>query len=120
MDAADAEIRAWLLTQPRRVSHGEMARLCRARFGMSAWGEDRIRAELMSYPAPRGKQPGAMRDPEMLAFINDRIGTMTYVQLAAECRARFGVIAPSKSSLHRYARSIGQRHSTIERHSRGD
>lgn len=120
MSAADAEIRSWLLAQPRRVPHGEMARRCRARFGADAWGEDRIRAELMSFPAPRGKQPGAMRNPEMLAFINERIGTMSFVELAAECRARFGAIAPSKSSLHRYARSIGERHSAIERRSRGN
>lgn len=120
MSTADTEIRSWLLAQPRRVPHGEMARRCRERFGAGAWGEDRIRAELMSFPAPRGNQPGAMRDPKMLAFINDRIGTMTFVELAAECRARFGAIAPSKSSLHRYARTIAERHSTIERRSRGD
>jgi len=42
----------------------------------------------------------------MVAFINERIGTMPYEKLAAECRERFGPRAPSKSALHRYRQRL--------------
>ena len=50
----------------------------------------------------------AMRNAEVLAFVNARIGTMTFSALAEEMsRAGFGDKAPSRSGLHRYAHRIG-------------
>ena len=42
-------------------------------------------------------------DPEVREFVHAHVDTMTFPQLATECRERFGdERAPSKSALHRY------------------
>lgn len=105
--AKDIEIVSWLLVQPAGQTHADLARACAARFGADAWGEDRLRGALLSLPRKRGALPRAMRDPDVLAFVNARIGMMTYSDLAAECRARFGAKAPGRSALHRFAHRIG-------------
>lgn len=117
--AKDMEIASWLIVQPAGLSHAQIAHACAARFGPYAWGEDRIRATLVSLPRKGGAMPIAMRDDAVLAFINARIGTMTYSDLAAECRARFGEKSPSRSSLHRYAHRIGGLKRTLNRQLNG-
>lgn len=52
----------------------------------------------------RPGHPGKIdRDPEVKAFVDANLAAMTFMDLAQECRARFGADrAPSKSSLSRY------------------
>lgn len=119
LGAKDMEVASWLIVQPSGLSHAEIAKACTARFGPDAWGEDRIRATLVSLPRKGGPVPVTMRDPEVLAFVNARIGTMTYSALAKECRARFGDKAPSRSGLHLYAHRIGGLKRTLNRQLNG-
>lgn len=45
----------------------------------------------------------ALRDPDVRAFVDERLGSSTFVALEAACRALFGQErAPSKSALQRY------------------
>lgn len=42
-------------------------------------------------------------DPELRAFVDERLPTMTFGQIAAACAKRFGRgRAPGKSAVHRY------------------
>jgi hypothetical protein len=51
----------------------------------------------------RGQPAKIDRDPEVRAFIEARIGELTYDRLAAEARAAFGVRrAPSRSAIQRW------------------
>ncbi len=46
-------------------------------------------------------------DPDLRAFIDERLATMTYRQIVAACREKFGLErAPSKSAISRYWISI--------------
>lgn len=119
LGAKDMEIASWLIVQPAGLCHAEIAKECAVRFGSDAWGEDRIRATLVSLPRKGGAMPMAMRNAEVLAFVNARIGTMTFSALAEECRKRFGDKAPSRSSLHRYAHRIGGLKRTLNRQLNG-
>lgn len=102
MNTDDVEIASWLVMQPRNILFPVLASQCADRFGGAAWGEDRIRSFILRLPEKTRRPRAVSGNPEMVAFINERIGTMPYAKLAEECRARFGSVAPSRSALHRH------------------
>ncbi len=102
MNAEDVEIASWLVMQPRNIPFPVLASQCADRFGGAAWGEDRIRSFILRLSDKTRRPRAVSGNPEMVAFINERIGTMPYAKLAEECRARYGQEAPSKSALHRH------------------
>lgn len=102
MKADDVEIASWLVMQSRNIPFPVLASQCADRFGGAAWGEDRIRSFILRLSDKTRRPRAVSGNPEMVAFINERIGTMPYAKLAAECRERFGSDAPSKSALHRH------------------
>ena len=42
------------------------------------------------------------RDPDLKAFIQERLGKMEISEIAAACAAKFGQKAPSRSAIHRF------------------
>jgi hypothetical protein len=110
---ADGEVRAFVDSAPRRWTYSEVAARCREKFGRErAWPKARIVAYfLASNRLLRGKPFNVMRDPEVLAFVNERIARVPYTALADECRSRFGrKRAPSRAALHRYAEFLRRLH----------
>lgn len=102
MNTDDVEIASWLVMQPRNIPFPVLSSQCADRFGGAAWGEDRIRSFILRLPEKTRRPRAVSGNPEMVAFINECIGTMPYAKLAEECRVRFGPEAPSKSALHRH------------------
>lgn len=49
-----------------------------------------------------GRGHKVLADPEVRAFVDASLETMTFTAIAKVCRERFGTRAPSRSSLHRY------------------
>lgn len=66
-------------------------------------------------PGQGGRSPIEF-DPELAAFIRDRLGRDRLTAIAAACRSRFGPSrAPSKSAIHRYWLRLNGRKSTPKR-----
>lgn len=55
----------------------------------------------------QGVPPRVLRDPELRAFVDECLPSMTFSEIADACVGRFGrKRAPSRSALHRYWRSV--------------
>lgn len=103
-DYFDTEVRAFIDGAPRSSTYSEMARRCVERFGARrAWSRDMIFRYVNDPARPaRTRRSRIESDPEVCAFVDDRLGLLTLEELCALCHEQFGAArAPSKSGLHR-------------------
>ena len=96
--SGDNDITRFLASLPRDLPYSELAERCAKRFGARAWSAGKIKAWWIALP------PGSPieRDPDLRAFIDDRLGRWTLTRLAEACRSEFGSHAPKRSAIHRY------------------
>lgn len=62
-----------------------------------------------THPRRKGRPSRLDRDPEIRAFVEDRLDRMTLEQIVRECRDRFDDRAPSKSAVHRHWNRLRRR-----------
>jgi hypothetical protein len=104
-DFDDAEIRAFIDAQPSELTYSDLAALCLKRFGPErAWSREKIALYwLASHPARRGGESSKiLGQPDVLPFVQDRVGRLTVDEIVTACRETFGERAPSRSAIHRY------------------
>lgn len=104
----DQEVEDFIRSCPRTMTYSEIGRTIQERFGQArAWSRTRIFEFWTEVSGDSKGRPGKMdTDPEVLHFVDDRIGRMTYSEIEAEGRQRFGPRAPSRSVLHRYHQKV--------------
>lgn len=105
----DADIRAFLEGLRRDATYSEMATACRERFGVErAWSRSTIaRYWRQTHPIFKGTPSPIESDAEVQAFLDDRLGRLTFEEIAAACRRHFGADrAPSRSAIHRYWKRV--------------
>jgi hypothetical protein len=102
---ADREVADFLDRLPRTMPYSEMAAACAERFGPErAWS----RAEIILYwerrlPRKWGRFSFVNKDPEVAAFLEDRLGRLTVGEARAACLAQFGPDrTPGRSTIHRF------------------
>ena len=108
MPDRDQEIAAYIENLPRHLTFSRIAEQLRCRFGPRAWSRSRI-VRYWYTLHPNGRRPVSRldADPEVRAFVEDRLGRLTLDGVLAECRRRFGPQrTPSKSSLQRHWQKI--------------
>lgn len=102
----DREVAAFIDGLPRYLTYSEIRSALVRRFGENrAWSELAI-VEYWTTRSPQRRRHLSRfdRDPELTAFVADRLDRLTLDDLAAACRERFGAErAPSRSALHRHA-----------------
>lgn len=110
---SDAELIAFLETQPRSMTYSDLSALMAEKFGATvAWDAAAIRQHFLRKPA--AGRPGFARDPEVRAYILDRIWRLTGKEILDGLRTTFpDRKLPSKSSLYRWiaaerARQLGE------------
>jgi hypothetical protein len=108
-DAAD--IAAFIDAAPRQLTYSELARLCAERFGERTWSEDEIRIYCWRVWRRRRRDGSRIeRDPEVKAFLEDRLLRETIDEAHAECLAEFGPErTPSKTAIGRHLIRYRQR-----------
>jgi len=98
----DPDIRTAIDAAPKGMPYSDVEAMLIRRFGPDrAWSRDKI----MRYwhaRHPTGRVSKTDADPEIAAFVNDRLGRMSVQAIAAAAKARFGDRAPSKSAIHRH------------------
>jgi Arc/MetJ family transcription regulator len=107
-----AEIAAFLEAQPRMLTYSALADALAARFGAAAWDAETIRAFFLRSDRLTVGRAQISRDPEIRAFIRDRIGRQRGEEILAALRAAFPADrVPSRSSLYRFlqAEACGRR-----------
>ena len=108
MSERDQEVEDFIRSCPRSMTYSEIGQAIRERFGEErAWSRTRIFNFWEEVnEASKGRPCMIDLDPEVMHFLDDRIGRVKYDDLAAECRQRFGVRAPSRSTIHRYHQRV--------------
>ncbi len=108
MRERDQEIEVFIRSCPRTMTYSEIEQGIRERFGEDrAWPRPRIVAFWTeAHVIHRGREGRIELDPEVRDFIDDRIGRLTYADLAERCRERFGARAPSRSTIHRHHQKL--------------
>lgn len=104
MHERDQEIEDFIRTCPMSMTWSEIEQAIRDRFGEArAWSRSRITEFWYKVRGVLKGRPNRIEtDPEVLDFVEDRLGRMHYDDIAAACRERFGDRAPSRSSIHRH------------------
>lgn len=101
----DEDIREFVDQLPRLMTFSEMADECLKKFGPErAWSRSKIvRYWQAERPRHKGYRNRIEADPEIRAFIDERLGRLTLEEIAAACRQQFGAErSPARSSIHRY------------------
>ncbi len=108
MHERDQDVEDFIRSCPPSMTWSEIVTAIKERFGEArAWSRMRI-FDFWNTVCGAGKgRPGKLdRDPEVLHFVEDRLGRMTHKDIAAACRQRFGERAPARSSIHRYHQKV--------------
>ncbi len=103
-DRAEAASRLWLRSRDDAALRDDLARAACALLALAPGGGETTRPA--SKPAGR-RRPGRLSrfdlDPEVAAFVRERLGTMPVVRIADAALARFGPDrAPRKTAICRY------------------
>ncbi len=104
MHERDQEVEDYIRSCPSSMTWSEIVQAIRDRFGEArAWSRTRIVEFWNAVRDAHKGRPGKLdRDPEVLHFVEDRLGRMKYEDIADACREHFGDRAPSRSSIHRH------------------
>jgi len=107
--ASNPDLQAFLAERLDDLAYAQLAAAARARFGPAAPGKSGIACWAVEIGRPRPYAPSKIdRDPALRAFLAERLDGLTYLDLAAAARARFGPAAPGKSAIAVWAAEIGR------------
>ncbi len=108
MRERDQEVEDFIRACPRSMTYSEIEQGILERFGTDRiWSRTRVFEFWKGVNGANKGRPWKIDvDPEVLHFIEDRLGRMTYENITAECRRLFGARAPSRSTIHRYHQKV--------------